>query len=209
MRATHIYTRAHARRSSPPPLPHTQAYTYTDMSRWQPEQARRSRAAVRCGAIAPASRPSVMGARAPASAHARSCFRGALQAIDHVATHTHTHTRFYRARLSLRAGTRRHGHARTQMNLRAARHAGTHLCVSRHPNSQASGHVNMQACQRDGRRWSGGKQRETEGDRETGGGRERQREAERGKERQRETKRGREAGPAVPCVLGLCVRRPA
>ena len=93
MRATHTYTRAHARRSSPPPLPHTQAYTYTDVSRWQPEQARRSRAAVRCGAIAPASRPSVMGARAPASAHARSCFRGALQAIDHVATHTDTHTR--------------------------------------------------------------------------------------------------------------------
>jgi hypothetical protein len=106
-----------------------------------------------------------------------------------------------RARLSLRAGTRRHGHARTQMNLRAARHAGTHLRVSRHPNSQASGHVNMQACQRDGRRWSGGKQRETEGDRETGGGRERQREAERGREAERDKERqgGRASGEA-PCV---------
>ena len=51
--------------------------------------------------------------------------------------------------------------------------------VSRHTNTQASGHVNMQACQRDGRSWSGGRQRETEGDRETGGGRERQRGRER------------------------------
>jgi hypothetical protein len=47
-------------------------------------------------------------------------------------------------------GTRGHGHARTQMNLRAARHAGTPSRVSKHTNSQASGHVNMQACQRDG-----------------------------------------------------------
>ena len=30
-----------------------------------------------------------------------------------------------RSRRSLRTGTRGHGHARTQMNLRAARHAGT------------------------------------------------------------------------------------
>ena len=36
-----------------------------------------------------------------------------------------------RARLSLRAGTRGHGHARTQMHLRAARHADTHLRISR------------------------------------------------------------------------------
>ena len=55
-----------------------------------------------------------------------------------------------RSRRSLRTGTRGHGHARTQMNLRAARHAGTPSRVSKHTNSQASGHVNMQACQRDG-----------------------------------------------------------
>ena len=77
---------------------------------------------------------------------------------------------------------RGHGHAHTQINLRAAGHGGTHLRISRHTNAQASGHVNLQACLRDGRRWSGGRQRETEGDRETG-------EAERDKERQR--------GPAV------------
>jgi len=98
---------------------------------------------------------------------------------------------------------RGHGHAHTQINLRAAGHGGTHLRISRHTNAQASGHVNLQACLRDGRRWSGGRQRETEGDRETGGGRERQREAERAsghgpaegdRDREREG-RGREERP--------------
>ena len=49
---------------------------------------------------------------------------------------------------------------------RAARHAVAHLRVSRHTNTQASGHANMQACERDGRRWSGGRQRDGERQRE-------------------------------------------
>jgi len=61
--------------------------------------------------------------------------------------HAHRRTRLIlRATSTPQSGTRGHGHARTQMHWRAARHADTHLRVSRHINTQASGHANMQVC---------------------------------------------------------------